>query len=117
MVWHTDEDRPRISGESPFPQQQEWLERIRPLLTRRAYAALTMSVICSMAATTRSPRIFLSLLAQARRHGDPGAIDYLTYLQIWMVPPQLRRNLRDRLLGRGRASRRTAATVADEVRR
>ncbi|MEU4215174.1 glycosyltransferase family 2 protein [Actinoplanes sp. NPDC026623] len=116
VVWHTDEDRPRISGESPFPQQLQWLERIRPLLTRRAYAALTMSVICSMAATTRSPRIFFSLLAQARRHGDPRAVDYLTYLQIWLIPPQLRRTLRDALLGRGRASRRTAAVVADEVR-
>jgi hypothetical protein len=116
VVWHTDEDRPRISGESPYPQQLQWLEQIRPLLTRRAYAALAMSVICSMAATTRSPRIFFSLLAQARRHGDPGAVDYLTYLQIWMVPPQLRRSMRDLLLGRGRARRRTAAVVADEVR-
>jgi hypothetical protein len=62
-----------------------------------------MSVLSSMAATTRSPKVFRELLREARTHGRPGAIDYLTFVQIWGLPPQVRRGLRDKVLGRGRA--------------
>jgi glycosyltransferase involved in cell wall biosynthesis len=103
VIWHQDEDRERISLEMPWRQQLEWLRESRELFTPRAYAAFTMSVLSSMAATTRSPRVFRELLREARSYGRPGAIDYLTFLQIWGIPPQVRRGLRDKVLGRGRA--------------
>src|SRR5687767_11385455 len=53
VIWHTDEDRPRISQESPWRETLEWLRRSRPLLTQRAYAAIAMSIVSSMAAPTR----------------------------------------------------------------
>jgi hypothetical protein len=65
-----------------------------------------MSVLSSMAAPTRSPRVLRELLREARGYGRPAPIDYLTFLQIWAVPPQLRHTLRDRVLGR-RADRDT----------
>jgi glycosyltransferase involved in cell wall biosynthesis len=102
VVWHQDENRERISLEMPWRQQLEWLRRSRELFTPRAYAAFTMSVLSSMAATTRSPRVFRELLREARTHGRPGVIDYLTFLQIWGIPPQVRHTLRDKVLGRGR---------------
>lgn len=111
VVWHTDENRKRISDEMPWQSSLAWLRRTRPLLTRRAYAAITMSVVASMAAPTHSPAVFRTLLSEARRHGRPSAIDYVTFLQIWLIPAGLRRALRDRLLSRGgRAA--TAATGA-----
>ncbi len=106
VLWHQDEDRPRISLESPWEAQLEWLRASRPLLTPRAYAAITMSIISSMAAPTRSFRVFRLLLGEARRHGRPGLTDYLTFAQIWLIPPGLRHTLRDRILDR----RRTRAT-------
>jgi len=69
-----------------------------------------MSVISSMAAPTRSARIFGMLLRDAHRHGRPGPIDYLTFLQIWLLPPKLRAGLRDLVLGR----RRSVAAPAGE---
>jgi Glycosyl transferase family 2 len=102
VIWHQDEDRPRISFESPWQQSIEWLDRIRPLITPRAYAALTMSVIASIAAPTRRFSLFRKLLRDARRYGRPSVLDYLTYLQVWMLPPTLRRKLRDRILRRRR---------------
>jgi glycosyltransferase involved in cell wall biosynthesis len=101
VVWHQDEDRDRISLEMPWAEQLQWLRGSRELFTRRAYAAFTMSVLSSMAAPTRSGKVFRELLADARRHGRPTAMDYLTYLQIWLIPPTVRRTLRDRILGRG----------------
>ncbi|MFY1688486.1 glycosyltransferase family 2 protein [Plantactinospora sp. WMMB782] len=107
VIWHQDEDRPRITFDTVWEEQLDWLRRSRPLLTRRAYAALTMSVISSMAAPTRSAAAFGTLLREARRHGRPGIFDYLAFAQIWLIPPQLRRSLRDRILRKpGRAAAR-----------
>ncbi|MCZ7419369.1 glycosyltransferase family 2 protein [Verrucosispora sp. WMMA2121] len=122
VLWHQDEDRPRISLSSPWEAQLEWLRGIRSLITPRAYAAITMSIISSMAAPTRSVRVFRLLLAEARRHGRPGLVDYLTFLQIWVLPPQLRHRVRDRILGRGRrggppSPGQSASTEPDAGRR
>jgi hypothetical protein len=100
VIWHQDEDRERISLEMPWEEQLEWLRGSRELFTPRAYAAFTMSVLSSMAAPTRSGQVFGELLREARRHGRPGAIDYLTFLQIWTIPPSVRRALRDKVVGR-----------------
>ncbi|MDG4767155.1 glycosyltransferase family 2 protein [Solwaraspora sp. WMMD406] len=101
VIWHQDENRPRISLESPWEAQLEWLRRSRPLMTPRAYAAITMSVLSSMAAPTRSGRVASTLLREARRHGRPSPLDYVTFAQIWLIPPNLRRTLRDMVLKRG----------------
>jgi glycosyltransferase involved in cell wall biosynthesis len=111
VVWHQDEDRPRISAGMPWQEQFQWLQRSRPLITPRAYAALAMSVISSMAAPTRSMRVCRTVLRDARRHGKPAAIDYLTFLQIWLVPPGLRRGVRDMVLG----SRRRADDAGERA--
>jgi glycosyltransferase involved in cell wall biosynthesis len=100
VIWHQDEDRPRISLESPWQQSIAWLDHIRPLVTRRAYAAIAMSVVASTAAPTRRWSVFRSLLRDARRHGDPRFVDYVTYVQVWLLPPTLRRTLRDLILRR-----------------
>jgi glycosyltransferase involved in cell wall biosynthesis len=110
VIWHQDEDRERISLEMPWEAQLEWLRASRELFTPRAYAAFTMSVLSSMAATTHSPKVFRELLREARGYGRPGATDYVTFLQIWAIPPGLRRSLRDAIVGKRRAEEdRTAA--------
>jgi hypothetical protein len=102
VVWHQDEDRERISLETPWESQLEWLRGSRELFTPRAYAAFTMSVLASMAAPTRRPAVFRDLWREARGQGRPGALDYLTYLQIWALPPAVRQRVRDLVLGRVR---------------
>ncbi|HZD97866.1 MAG TPA: glycosyltransferase family 2 protein [Micromonosporaceae bacterium] len=109
VVWHTDENRPRVSFDLPWERQLEWLRRSRSLFTPRAYAALTMSVISSMAAPTRNVRVFRTLLREARRYGRPSAIDYVTFLQVWLMPPHVRATLRDLVLARRRRSHSVGA--------
>lgn len=101
VLFNQDEDRERITLSSPWESQLEWLRESRSLFTPRAYAAYTLSVLSSMAASTRSPRIFRDLLKEARTHGRPGPVDYVTHLQIWALPPHVRHVLRDKVLGRG----------------
>jgi glycosyltransferase involved in cell wall biosynthesis len=100
VIWHADENRSRISFDAPWRQSIEWLKETRSRVTPRAYAALAMSVVGSMAATSNDPRVFLDLLREARRYGRPGLLDYLTFVQVWLVPPRLRREVRDLVLGR-----------------
>ncbi|BCY07136.1 glycosyltransferase family 2 protein [Actinoplanes sp. L3-i22] len=111
VLWHQDENRERISLEMPWREQLAWLRDSRPLFTPRAYAAFAMSVLGSMAATTRSFAVFREVLAEARRNGRPGLVDYLTYLQIWALPPGLRHRLRDAVLSRRPASKPTGAAA------
>jgi glycosyltransferase involved in cell wall biosynthesis len=99
VLWHQDEDRERISLEMPWQEQLDWLRESRDLFTPRAYAAFILSVLSSMAATSRDSRVFRELLREAREYGDPGAIDYVTHAQIWALPPHVRAALRDKVLG------------------
>lgn len=116
VLFHQDEDRPRITLSTPWERQLEWLRRSRPLFTPRAYAAVTMSVVSLMAAPTRSTRVFGTLLREARQHGRPSTLDYLTFLQIWLIPPQLRHTVRDRVLKRrGHSNAAGQPTPADGV--
>lgn len=100
VVWHTDEDRPRVSFDAPWQDQLAWIRASRSLFTARAYAALIMSVISAMAAPTRSPAVLWTLMREARARGRPRALDYVTTAQVWLLPPRLRRWLRDLVLGR-----------------
>jgi glycosyltransferase involved in cell wall biosynthesis len=104
VVWHQDEDRDRISLQNPWEEQLAWLRANRQLFTPRAYAAFTMSVLSSMAAPTRSGKVFRSLLTEARAHGRPGLLDYVTFLQIWTLPPTVRARVRDLIVGRRSSS-------------
>jgi glycosyltransferase involved in cell wall biosynthesis len=112
VLWNADENRPRISDESPWRSQFDWLKRSRPLMTPRAYAALLMSVVSSMAAPSHDPRVFATLLREAWRNGRPGTLDYVTFLQVWLVPTGLRRRVRDLALGRRRAREARQAEAA-----
>jgi glycosyltransferase involved in cell wall biosynthesis len=104
VVWHTDENRPRLSLATPWERMFEWSRHNRALFTPRAYAAVTMSVISSMAVASGSFRVFRAVLREARAHGRPGVLDYLTFLQIWLLPPEVRHKLRDAVVGRRRTA-------------
>ncbi|WP_250008838.1 glycosyltransferase family 2 protein [Actinoplanes sp. M2I2] len=103
VLWHQDENRDRISLQNPWEEQLAWVRANRQLFTPRAYAAVTMSVISSMAAPTRDHRVFRELLSEARAPGRPGALDYVTFLQIWALPPSVRHRVRDLVIGRKKA--------------
>jgi glycosyltransferase involved in cell wall biosynthesis len=97
VVWHADENRPRASFDHAGREAFRWMRSNRELFTRRAYAAGLMSIVSSMAAPSRDPRTLVALLKEARRRGDPALIDYITFLQVWAIPPPVRRVVRERV--------------------
>lgn len=108
VIWYADENRPRVSFDSPWQQSVDWLKETRTRVTPRAYAALAMSVVSSMAVASKSPKVCLMLFREAHR-GRPGVLDYLTFAQIWLVPSGARRVVRDKILGRREARKAGAA--------
>lgn len=100
VVWYADENRPRISDDAPIRASLAWLRGVRPLVTKRAYAALAMTQVSSMAAQSHSPKVFGKLLYESVRYGRPGVRDVVTFAQIWLVPTRVRRVVRDKLIAR-----------------
>ena len=60
--------------------------------------AIEAAVGRALAAADADPRIPRD--REARGYGRPGLIDYLTFLQIWTIPPSVRHSLRDKIVGR-----------------
>ncbi len=94
-VWHEDDHRPRISHASNWQETYEWARANRALFTPRAYAAVMMGLVSSMAAGTHDLRVARCLLGEATRHGRPTPVELATFLQIWLLPAGLRRAIRD----------------------
>lgn len=112
VSWDARSDRARISAVHDWRGTLLWARRRRDLFTARAYGALLLSIIADMAASG-DRHGFRVLLWEARRDGDPSLIDYLTYLQIWLVPPHVRRWLGGLVLGLRRPARARSVTRSE----
>jgi len=115
-VWHVGRSRRRISDVGDWQGTLRWANERRDLLTPRAYAAILMSVVADMAASG-DRRGFITLLGEARRYGQPGWIDYLTYLRIWALPPRMRRSLAGLALRWRPPPRSAQPSIAEEPSR
>ena len=93
-IWHLDEGRPGISAMNQWRYSYEWIERVRPLITPRAYAAFLLTVATAIAARSGERRGCLTLLKEAIRKGHPAAIDLLLFCGMVVIPQGCRRRLR-----------------------
>jgi glycosyltransferase involved in cell wall biosynthesis len=93
-IWNLDESQPSISATNGWRDSYEWIERVRLLITPRAYAAFLLTVATSIAARSGERRGCLVLLKEAIKKGRPAAIDLLLFLGMVTVPQQYRRRLR-----------------------
>jgi glycosyltransferase involved in cell wall biosynthesis len=95
-IWHFEEDRPGISAANNWRYSYEWIERVRPLVTPRAYAAFLLTVVAALAARGGERRGCLEILSAAVRKGKPAAIDLLLFCGMFAIPQNYRRKLRTR---------------------
>jgi glycosyltransferase involved in cell wall biosynthesis len=102
-VWHIEENRTTVTGGSDWRESLRWIDRSRPLVTRRAYAAFLMTSVSARAARAGAWSAFALLLWRSFRFGRPRAIDLAVFLGIWLVPQPLRWRLRATLEGGSRS--------------
>jgi len=93
-IWHIEEDRTGISKMTNWRYSYEWIERVRPLITPRAYAAFLLTVVAAGASQNGEKRGCLTILRQAIRRGRPSAIDLLLFCGMVAIPQGYRRRLR-----------------------
>jgi hypothetical protein len=106
---HFEEQRPSLSGTGNWALSLNWLDDVRPLLTRRAYSGFCLVVVGPRAANQRAYVAFFPLLLKAFRHGSPRPLQLVAFLAFWILPQNLRRQLRA-TLGGGRRSARPPVT-------
>ena len=94
VVLYMEERRESLSQNSSYRRSMDWLERVRPLLTRRGYSGFCLGVVGPRAAGERAYSAFFPLLYRALRYGSPGAWQVASYLAFWGVPQDMRRRIR-----------------------
>lgn len=103
-VWYLEDGRSGVSRTMNWRNSLAWIRENRRLVTKRAFAGFVLVEVAAQAATQKDKRAFVSLLWAALREGSPKPIDALLYLGMWLVPPDLRRQIRTWLSPKPRSS-------------
>jgi glycosyltransferase involved in cell wall biosynthesis len=93
-IWYIEESRATVSGETNWRYSYDWIERVRPLITPRAYAAFLLTLVAATAERGGKPADYLRILTQAIRRGRPAVIDLLLFMGMVTIPQNHRRQLR-----------------------
>ena len=96
VTLYVEDTRPSLSKRGTWLASLQWAERMRPLLTPRAYGGFCLGVVAPRAAKERAYRAAAVLLYHAFRHGSPRLWRVAAFLGEWLM---LRR-----VLGRVRQS-------------
>jgi glycosyltransferase involved in cell wall biosynthesis len=83
---HVDERRPSLSRSGNWLASLEWAERMRPLMTPRAFSGFCLGVAGSRAANERAPGAAARLLYLAFRRGSPRLWRVAAFLGVWLTP-------------------------------
>jgi glycosyltransferase involved in cell wall biosynthesis len=89
-VWHVDEARPRASRRSDPLGSLEWIRSVRPLVTRRAYAAFVLAWVLPDARGGDRLRLLPRVLWESVRFGRPAPVDVVIAAGSLLVPARLR---------------------------
>ena len=104
-IWYEDVDRPRISLRPGWRPTFDWTRANRELFTPRAYAAVQMGLVSSMAVGSGDRRALGSIAIEAFRHGRPHLLELVTFAQVWLVPQHVRFAIRELMTRRTRRYR------------
>jgi glycosyltransferase involved in cell wall biosynthesis len=106
VVLYFEENRGNLTSSTTWSASLSWLERMRPIITPRAYSSFCLGVAGSRAAKEGDYAAFLELLYRAFRTGSPRLWHVMLFLTYWLTPRGLRQHLR--ALFRGRSCPRSA---------
>lgn len=89
-IWSVDSGRRRSSRQPDWRASLAWLQSVRPLVTKRAWAGFLLTWVAADAARERSLPALWRIPREAFRHGRPRALDLFLFLGIWVVPNGVR---------------------------
>jgi glycosyltransferase involved in cell wall biosynthesis len=95
VIWHFDAGPDRLSMTlGSWRRSEEWFRSVRTLVGRRAYASFLLSTLSIWARDHRDWKAFVELPWEAIRRGEPTAAALATHAGRWLVPKNVRNNLR-----------------------
>lgn len=97
---HFEERGPSLSNSVTWMASLAWIERVKTVLTPRAYSGFCLGVVGSRAANNRAYSAFFPLLFRAFRRGSPSGKHVLAFFAFWVLPMEVRRRLRAYFRGR-----------------
>jgi hypothetical protein len=71
----------------------DWLNRMRPLLTRRAYSSALLTWLAPSSVRLKEKAAFWPYLRAALQYGAPRPVDVASYLAFWFIPVGVRSTL------------------------
>ena len=86
VTLYVEDARPSLSKSCTWLASLQWAERMRPLLTRRAYGGFCLGVVAPRAAKEHAYRAAALLLYYAFRHGSPRLWRVAAFLGEWLMP-------------------------------
>jgi glycosyltransferase involved in cell wall biosynthesis len=91
VTLYAEDTRPSLSKSGTWLASLNWAERMRPMLTPRAYAGLCLGVVAPRAAKERAYRAAAPLLYHAFKYGSPRTWRVAAFLGEWLPPSVLGR--------------------------
>jgi glycosyltransferase involved in cell wall biosynthesis len=86
VTLHVDEPRQSLSKAGTWLESLKWAERMRPLMTPRAYSGFCLSAVASRAAGERAYGAAVLLLYHAFRYGSPRFWRVAGFVVLWLLP-------------------------------
>ncbi|WP_017721983.1 glycosyltransferase family 2 protein [Kamptonema formosum] len=93
-IWNTELGRKSLSNINDWQYSLDWIRSVRNLVTRRAYSGFIVTVVSPQASLQRDWKVFWPLLREAVRFGQLRPTDYLLYLAMWLLPQDVRQQIR-----------------------
>jgi glycosyltransferase involved in cell wall biosynthesis len=93
-IWNTEISRKRLSNINDWQYSLNWIRSLRNLVTPRAYSGFIITVVSSQASLQRDWKVFWPLLWEAVRFGQLSPTDYLLYFGMWLIPQDVRQQIR-----------------------
>lgn len=109
-VWNMEAGRQRISNGADSEYTLAWARERRSLFTRRSYAAFLLTLGSMNAAAAGHWRLFLPLLREALREGEPSVAELLAHAAYFGLPDGLKRHAAAAFARLARLRGRLAAT-------
>jgi glycosyltransferase involved in cell wall biosynthesis len=96
LTIHYDDARPSLSKQRSWHHSLEWIERLGPLITPRAYSGFVLNEIGRATAESGRYEALPTLIKRAFQRGQPTGRQLFRIALTWAMPTALRRRLRKR---------------------
>ena len=97
-IRYCEEDRERITNVKNWRFARKWIRSIRDYVTPQAYAGFLLRVATRQASIAGDWQAFFPILWEAVKNGKPRVQDFLSFILVWLIPLELRQQLRSLIL-------------------